>query len=99
MKKVNLYNLVGKGDSYEFDNPREITVGREEDNMVVVKDRWVSRKHCLIERVDKNYAISDCKSKHGTFVNGTRIESCLLLSGDIIGLGPISKYRFEVENS
>ena len=47
MSKAQLLNLE---TGQVLDLPRRCTIGRADDNRVVVSDRWVSRHHCVIER-------------------------------------------------
>lgn len=53
----------------------KITIGREDENDVVLPDRRVSRRHALIERRGDRYYIQDCGSKNGTFLNGHLIQT------------------------
>jgi len=49
---------------------------------------WVSRAHCEIDCIDDVLLVRDLGSKHGTFVNGRRVECPTVLSqGDEIALG------------
>lgn len=62
-----------------------VTIGRDEDNDVVLSDRRVSRQHAVIERKGDRYHIRDCGSKNGTFVNGTLLQGPMALKdGDEI---------------
>lgn len=71
------------------------SIGRWEDNDVVVDDRWVSRHHAQIHREDEAYVIQDLDSKNGTFVNGRRIAAPTpLADGDEIQVTPLIKLTF-----
>ena len=71
------------------------SIGRWEDNDVVVDDRWVSRYHAQIHREDEGYVIQDLSSKNGTFVNGRRIAAPTpLADGDEIQVTPLIKLTF-----
>jgi DNA-binding response OmpR family regulator len=73
----------------------ETTIGRWEDNEVMIDDRWVSRSHAQIRREGEQYTIQDLDSKNGTFVNGRRITGPLLLAdGDEIQVTPMIKLTF-----
>jgi pSer/pThr/pTyr-binding forkhead associated (FHA) protein len=63
--------------------------GRQLDNDVVLQDESISRQHAEIRSVEGNYILMDKQSTSGTFVNGRRIERCILNSGDIISLAKI----------
>jgi DNA-binding response OmpR family regulator len=71
------------------------SIGRWEDNDVVVDDRWVSRYHAQIHRQGEQYVIEDLQSKNGTFVNGRRIATpTVLADGDEIQVIPLSALTF-----
>jgi hypothetical protein len=72
-----------------------ITIGRWQDNDVVVDDRWVSRHHARVRREGDQYIIEDLGSKNGTVVNGRRIAGPVLLSdGDEIQVSPMIPLTF-----
>ena len=78
-----------KGDYYPLGH-RTNVVGRDEALLIQILDEHVSRKHLQI-RFDKNtgryYAI-DMKSKHGVFINGSKISNeTALVDGDQIHIG------------
>jgi DNA-binding response OmpR family regulator len=73
----------------------ETTIGRWEDNDVVVDDRWLSRTHARVRREGERYTVEDLDSKNGTFVNGRRIvEPVALADGDEIQVTPLIKLTF-----
>ena len=74
------------GDSY--------TLGRGDDNDIVVNDDLASREHALIERValpgksgETRYMIRDLGSTNGTFVNHKQVSEQALNDGDVIRVG------------
>lgn len=71
------------------------TLGRATTSTIVLADTFVSVEHATITLRDGRWWLEDCGSRNGTIVNGTRIESALVLSdGDEIGVGSI-RLRFE----
>ncbi len=64
-----------------------VTLGRRDDNDIVVDDVFVSRHHAEVEKKREKYTIKDCKSRYGTFVNGDRISEASLHYGDEIQVG------------
>ena len=76
------------GKTIRIDTPA-MTLGRLEDNDVVVRGSGVSRTHAEIVRTDAGYCLRDLGSTNGTFVNGTSIgqPSHPLRQGDDIRLG------------
>ena len=49
-------------------------VGRKTENDLVIPDARVSREHAQLVEDNGDYYVVDNQSKHGTFVNGERIE-------------------------
>jgi pSer/pThr/pTyr-binding forkhead associated (FHA) protein len=72
--------------------------GRQFENDIVLQDESVSRNHAEIRFDDENYVLVDKNSTSGTFVNGRRVVSCVLNSGDLISLANI-KIMFVNNNS
>src|SRR5512136_38687 len=64
-----------------------VTIGRRNENDVVVSAAGVSRDHAEIRRDGDRYVIRDRKSRFGTFVNGERISEHELRHRDAIRLG------------
>ncbi|MEN9259898.1 MAG: adenylate/guanylate cyclase domain-containing protein [Thermostichus sp. HHBFW_bins_43] len=65
------------------------TLGRDEDNAIVLTDPSVSRQHALLQYLDDNsiYLI-DLGSRNGSFVNNRRVSiPTLLQDGDQLTLG------------
>ncbi len=62
-------------------------VGRGEGCTLVIPHPQVSREHARIEWYHGSYILHDQNSRHGTFVNGVRINKAILRSGDSITLG------------
>ncbi len=67
-----------------------INLGRKSTNDVVINDLRVSRFHAQIRRTREGYMVFDVGSTGGTFVNGERITSHALKSGDVISLAGYS---------
>jgi serine phosphatase RsbU (regulator of sigma subunit)/pSer/pThr/pTyr-binding forkhead associated (FHA) protein len=73
-------------------------IGRSDDCDAIIPDFRVSRLHAKILQEGEQFYLVDADSRHGTFVNGTRIQRQLLKTGDEITLGaPGLKLTF-VEN-
>lgn len=70
------------------------TIGRSVDNVLEVPDPNMSRRHCVIELRDSGEVIlTDCNSSNGTKVNGERVVSLELKTGDEIECGS-TRMRF-----
>src|SRR5262249_21535790 len=63
------------------------TVGRKVDKDVVVADPRVSRDHAMIVSENGRFTVVDQGSKHGTFVNGERIDRKDLERNDRLEFG------------
>ncbi|MBV8463796.1 MAG: ATP-binding cassette domain-containing protein [Acidimicrobiales bacterium] len=73
--------------SYRTDTPR-LTIGRAEDNDVVVDDMLVSRYHAELRvSTGPRFEIVDLGSSNGTFVDGNRLDRCEVAETTIIGFG------------
>jgi serine phosphatase RsbU (regulator of sigma subunit)/pSer/pThr/pTyr-binding forkhead associated (FHA) protein len=51
-----------------------LSIGRRPESDVHLRDSRVSRQHAIIRAEDGHYLIEDCRSRHGTWVNGERID-------------------------
>lgn len=72
--------------------PGESVIGRErreEKHICLTNDKRVSRVHAVLSvGTDRSTAeIRDAESRNGTFVNGVRISSRVLVDGDVIRIG------------
>ena len=62
------------------------TLGRHLDNDIVFHEDFLSRFHAEILKEDGQYVLYDKNSTGGTYVNGKKINRCILNSGDLISL-------------
>jgi adenylate cyclase len=65
------------------------TVGRGDDNSFVLPDRWISRNHAMLQRMDSGeFYLIDLGSRNGSFVNGRRVSVPVTLHhGDRLTFG------------
>src|SRR5690242_15278638 len=93
----NLPRLIvrdASGNDREVEIARTpFSMGRQGDNELVLFDNRISRRHARIIRDERGYVLQDTESRHGTFVNGERVESCVLKVGDQISLGVLDAYQ------
>lgn len=54
-----------------------ITVGRKQDNTVILSDQYVSGYHAKFYVKNGSYFVEDANSTNGTLVNGTKIHGRL----------------------
>ena len=66
-----------------------IRIGRQMENDIVFHEEFVSRFHAEIRFEDGKYILRDNESTSGTFVNGRKIDRCVLNSGDLISIATI----------
>lgn len=66
-----------------------ITIGRSEENDVIINDAHASRHHLqIIQHDDGHYTLSDFGSTNGTYVNGQKIGGEINLThSDIVRIG------------
>lgn len=62
-------------------------IGRSEDSDVFLVDPSVSRNHAVVEFEAGAAVVRDLDSTNGTFVNGERVKTRRLSSGDVITFG------------
>ncbi|NOT06518.1 MAG: FHA domain-containing protein [Anaerolineales bacterium] len=66
------------------------TLGRHLENDIVFHEDFLSRHHAEIINEDGKYVLYDKNSTSGSFVNGKKIERCVLNSGDLISFANIN---------
>jgi len=65
------------------------TIGRSTGAEFILDAPLVSRLHCQLSATDEAIQVKDLDSTNGTFVNGTRIRSATLRSGDVLKVGGV----------
>ena len=88
-QSFHLLMIKGPTPGKEFKLPQgEISIGRESNNIIVVDDRGLSRRHARMRYFAGSYILVDLGSTNGTFVNDTRlVGEHALKAGDRINLG------------
>jgi pSer/pThr/pTyr-binding forkhead associated (FHA) protein len=74
-------------EEYQLQHGVSLTIGRREDNDVVIEDPAVSGHHAKIDSLGKRFVLIDLQSKNGSFVNEQLINSHWLKHGDVITIG------------
>jgi ABC transport system ATP-binding/permease protein len=69
--------------------PGSATIGRANDNDIVIQDVLASRHHAFLVDSPLGTEIRDAHSVNGTFVNGVRVGSAVLNQGDVVTIGNI----------
>ena len=85
--RVTLRVIAGphSGRIFTFDQHETFLIGRSETaHFCLPEDRYFSRNHCILEIAPPQIFLRDLGSTNGTYVNGQRVESVYLKSGDHI---------------
>lgn len=101
-EKANRLELiyVGKEGTFRFcigDEDFYIGRGIDSDGVLQISMK-VSRRHCLITKLNKSYFVQDLDSTNGTYVNDTRIPSYELMElehNDVLCVGDV-EFRVQV---
>ena len=70
-----------------------LLIGRGAEADLKPESKLVSRRHAELINGEKGWVLKDLDSDNGTFVNGIRIQSCFLKSGDKVSFAD-APYRF-----
>jgi len=69
---------------YLVDKDMDISIGRAEQNDIVLANRFVSASHAKLSFRGGQWSITDQDSTNGTFVNGVRVKRSKLKIGETI---------------
>jgi len=64
-----------------------LTVGRGQENRLVLDNDSVSRRHCRVEKRNQNWYVVDLDSTNGTYVNDEQVTEYPLRRADQIKIG------------
>ncbi|MCA9563538.1 MAG: FHA domain-containing protein [Myxococcales bacterium] len=80
---------VMEGESFSL-TQNECTIGRTDDNFILLADPSVSRRHATIVLNDQRYVLMDMGSSNGTRVNDHPVSEPVLISGgDLLRFGNV----------
>lgn len=82
--------LVLNGETYSLEGRGPWSVGRSDDNDVVVKDPNVSRKHAKLFRSENGFVVEDLGSTNGTLLGGAPIDRERIEDGDELTFGQVT---------
>jgi len=94
MFKLISISGANRGQSYVLSE--KTTLGRKEDNNIVLSSSKISKNHCVLEIKNNELTVKDLNSSNGTFVNGFLVQEKKLISGDQILVG---NFVFQVVNT
>jgi len=67
----------------------DIIIGRTSGCDIQIMANNVSRKHARISYTNEEYRIEDLESTNGIYVNGVKVERCVLRKHDVLEIGGI----------
>ena len=73
--------------------PLPFRIGRAPDSHLIIRDSRASRNHARIFAEGGEYWIEDCDSRHGTFLNESRVTRAALRNSDRIDFGAQDSYQ------
>jgi adenylate cyclase len=85
------FKLTSADNLQTFELKQGVTqvVGRAPTSDVPVFDPTISRRHAELVTNDEGVAVKDLGSSNGTFLNGSRVETCTVAAGDTITFGKV----------
>ncbi|HEV7506882.1 MAG TPA: FHA domain-containing protein [Thermoanaerobaculia bacterium] len=72
---------------------RPLQIGRATSCDCALADLAVSRRHARIQWQGADLMLEDLGSSGGTYVNGARIDRCILRLGDVVRFGRKTEYQ------
>ncbi|MBU1183067.1 MAG: FHA domain-containing protein [Proteobacteria bacterium] len=72
---------------YDLEKGKSLSIGRREENNIVIDNLAVSGHHAKIDSVGEGFLVTDLQSKNGSFVNEQLISAHWLKHGDVITVG------------
>ncbi|HEY2932082.1 MAG TPA: SpoIIE family protein phosphatase [Acidobacteriota bacterium] len=88
----------GRERSVQVEKPL-FTIGRSHKNDLCLPLVFVSRAHAEISQQGDQYVLKDLGSRHGTYLNGSKIDWAVLQEGDRIQLGNSHELELRVQGS
>lgn len=97
MPKLVFTDAKFAGRHYEFVREKT-TLGRADDNLLVIRDTSISSHHCEILVNGTEVIVRDLDSRNGTFVNGQRLkdQQTQVRTGATVRFGTVEA-RVEIE--
>jgi hypothetical protein len=82
-----IVELVLGDETHPLEGRGPWTVGRSQENDIVINDPNVSRKHARISRADNGFVVEDLGSTNGTMLDGAPIDRERIEGGDELTFG------------
>ena len=94
--RLKIVGDVLGGQEFVFDPDSPITIGRTDDNTLVLDHKSVSRRHAKIERNGGYFVLTDLGSHNGTRVGQQMVTRHYLKPGDVVWFGQVGvEFSFE----
>ena len=81
--------VMGEKRDRIFIGDDEVIIGRTPDCDIQLLVENVSRRHARIIYKNEEYQVEDMDSTNGVYVNGIKVERCILRQHDIIEIGGV----------
>lgn len=82
--------IVEGGKTYPLEGRGPWSVGRSDENDIVVADPNVSRRHARLVRSENGFVVEDLGSTNGTLLDGAPIDRERIESGDELTFGGVN---------
>lgn len=89
MSKLIIHVPDAEPLKFGFEGRPEITIGRAEDNDIVIPHHSVSGHHAKLTQSGDHYQLTDLGSTNGTFIDAAKVEETLLVGGERVRFGHI----------
>ncbi len=86
MSSIHIIQGFDQGERLEISS-KVVRIGRDSNNDLKLHDSEVSRFHAELQPEGDGFKVVDLGSSNGTFLNGDRITSATVSSGDRVQLG------------
>lgn len=83
----SLLIMGADGGARRFELTAAATLGRGEDNDIVVEDPAISRRHLVFRLESSGVTVEDCGSRNGTLFNGAPLKKAVLTHGAELQIG------------
>ncbi len=95
-RKIHLYPISNDKTITIF-TKRKISIGRQEDNDIVISNPKVSRHHCRILISERSPIVEDLDSKNHTYIAGEKIKRQIIEHGDMLDIGRAEKFTCHIK--
>jgi len=82
--------------SLTFGSKQELTIGRAENNDIVLDGLQISNRHARLVQSNSGIAIEDFASTNGVYVNGARVSRQGIFPGDHVQVG---SFLIQIDNA